>query len=92
MRLEPYLDINAVQVDVHPKLVRLLARGRLLQIRLPEEVCSDMAIAQRSKASGKLVITMPHGNQLGGNQRGSKELGGKARKGRIESRLRGLVE
>ena len=57
--LESHLDINNVEIDVHPRYVRLLARGRLLQVRLPSEVYSSNAIAQRSKSTGQLHIYLP---------------------------------
>ena len=59
VKLESYLDIHSVQLRVLPSLVQLLARGRLLQVRLPVEVRSDAAVAERSKASGRLVVKMP---------------------------------
>lgn len=34
-------------------------QGRLLQLKLPEEVQPDAAVAQRSKATGNLSISMP---------------------------------
>ena len=34
-------------------------QGRLLQLKLPEEVRPDQSVAQRSKASGNLSISMP---------------------------------
>lgn len=54
-----YLDTSAIQADVQPRCVRLLAKGRLLQLALPEEVAPDAAVAQRSKVTGNLLITMP---------------------------------
>ena len=54
-----YLDTCLVQADVQPTLVRLLIRGRLLQLRLPEEVRPDASSARRSRASGRLVVSMP---------------------------------
>lgn len=54
-----YLDTSAVQADVQPRCVRLLAKGRLLQLALPAEVAPDAAVAQRSKTTGNLVVTMP---------------------------------
>jgi protein TilB len=44
---------------VQPTYVRLLIKGRLLQLLLPAEVRPDKAIAQRSKITGNLVLTMP---------------------------------
>jgi hypothetical protein len=48
-----------VQADVQPRWARLLVKGRLLQLKLPCEVSPDHSNAQRSKASGRLVLTMP---------------------------------
>jgi len=57
--LEPHIDIHSMDIDVHPTFVRVLARGRLLQLRLPCEVRSENAFAQRSLASGQLRVSMP---------------------------------
>lgn len=54
-----YLDTSAIQADVQPRCVRLLAKGRLLQLALPAEVAPDAALAQRSKVTGNLLVTMP---------------------------------
>lgn len=54
-----YLDTSAIQADVQPTFVRLLARGHLLQLALPAEVRPDAAVAQRSKTTGNLLVTMP---------------------------------
>ncbi|KAI8467228.1 MAG: hypothetical protein J3K34DRAFT_454530 [Monoraphidium minutum] len=54
-----YVDTSLVKADVRPRLVRLLVKGRLLQLVLPEEVCPDASTAQRSKATGALLLTMP---------------------------------
>lgn len=54
-----YIDISLVDVDVQPLLVRMLCKGRLLQLELFEEVNPDKSNAQRSKTTGHLVITMP---------------------------------
>jgi hypothetical protein len=44
---------------VQPTYVRLLIKGRLLQLLLPAEVRPDKGIAQRSKITGHLMLTMP---------------------------------
>lgn len=54
-----YLDTSAIQADVQPTSVRLLAKGRLLQLALPAEVAPDASVAQRSKTTGNLLVTMP---------------------------------
>lgn len=48
-----------LQADVQPTFVRLLAKGRLLQLVLPAEVRPDASAAQRSRTTGNLLITMP---------------------------------
>lgn len=59
MALGRYLDTSAIQADVQPGYVQLLAKGRLLQLELPAEVRPDAAVARRSKTTGNLLITMP---------------------------------
>jgi protein TilB len=87
-----FLDTSLIKADVQPRLVRLLIKGRLLQLVLPMEVgagmCGavtapcvlsrqaqgqaesvkcvppmqvmpDSSVAQRSAASGRLVLSMP---------------------------------
>ena len=54
-----YLDTSLVDIDVQPRLVRLLIKGKLLQLKLEAEVSSDRATAQRSKTTGSLLVTMP---------------------------------
>ncbi|PSC70165.1 tilB-like protein [Micractinium conductrix] len=54
-----YLDTSAIQADVQPRVVRLLCKGRLLQLELPSEVAPDRSVAQRSKTTGHLLLTMP---------------------------------
>ncbi|KAJ7569781.1 hypothetical protein O6H91_01G093700 [Diphasiastrum complanatum] len=54
-----FLDSSLIEVDVHPLLVRVLIKGKLLQLRLPEEVKSDASTAERSTTTGHLVVSMP---------------------------------
>ena len=53
------MDTSLLDVDVQPNFVRVTIKGQLLQLTLPTEVQSDRSIAQRSNASGDLVVTMP---------------------------------
>lgn len=53
------MDTSLLEVDVQPTYVRVTIKGQPLQLTLPAEVLSDRATAQRSIASGDLVITMP---------------------------------
>eukprot|EP00242_Pyramimonas_sp_CCMP2087_P004427 CAMPEP_0198204380 /NCGR_PEP_ID=MMETSP1445-20131203/7783_1 /TAXON_ID=36898 /ORGANISM="Pyramimonas sp., Strain CCMP2087" /LENGTH=434 /DNA_ID=CAMNT_0043876237 /DNA_START=163 /DNA_END=1467 /DNA_ORIENTATION=- len=54
-----FIDISLVDVDIQPHWVRMLCKGRLLQLELFEEVNPDQSNAQRSHTTGHLVITMP---------------------------------
>jgi hypothetical protein len=54
-----HVDTSSMQLEVLPRAVRLLVRGRLLQLRLPGEVRADAGAARRSHATGRLVVRMP---------------------------------
>ncbi|CAK0784058.1 hypothetical protein CVIRNUC_007261 [Coccomyxa viridis] len=54
-----YLDTSLIRADVQPRFVRLLIQGKLLQLELPAEVKPSLATAQRSNATGNLLLTMP---------------------------------
>ena len=60
------LDSSLIEADVQPTHVRLLIKGRLLQLALPAEVQPDACTAQRSRASGRLMLTMPKAACWGG--------------------------
>lgn len=53
------MDTSLIDVDVQPTFVRVRIKGKLLQLVLSSEVQSDRSVAQRSLASGDLVVTMP---------------------------------
>lgn len=59
IHLERHVDIYTVNLDIHPTFIRMISSGKLLQIRFPYEIQSSRAVAQRSKATGKLRIVMP---------------------------------
>ena len=52
---------------MQPCFVRVLVKGKLLQLTLEEEVAPDRSVAQRNIHTGHLVVTMPKaGPVLGG--------------------------
>jgi protein TilB len=53
------MDTSLIDVDIQPTFVRVIIKGKLLQLVLSTEVQSDRSVAQRSLASGDLVVTMP---------------------------------
>ncbi|KAG2489438.1 hypothetical protein HYH03_012075 [Edaphochlamys debaryana] len=54
-----FLDTSLIQTDLQPTYVRLLVKGKLLQLLLPAEVRPDASKAQRNTSTGVLVLTMP---------------------------------
>ena len=59
VKVGKYMDTSLMDVDVQTRLVRVLVKGKMLCLVLPEEVKPDAACARRSKTTGSLVVTMP---------------------------------
>lgn len=54
-----YLDSSMLDVDCHPAFVSIIIKNKTLRLRWPEEVVSAKCVAQRSKTTGDLVLTVP---------------------------------
>lgn len=54
-----YLDTSLIDVDVQPNYARVTVKGKVFQLVLPEEVQPDRSLAQRSQATGHMLLTMP---------------------------------
>ncbi|XP_072170683.1 dynein axonemal assembly factor 11-like [Diadema setosum] len=54
-----HLDTSLIDVDVQPTHVKVVLKGKILQLVLTEEVRADASEAKRSKTTGHLLITMP---------------------------------
>ena len=54
-----YMDTSLIDVDIQTRIVRVLIKGKMLCLVLPEEVKPDQAVAQRSKVTG-MVGTFTH--------------------------------
>ncbi|KAM6456096.1 dynein axonemal assembly factor 11 isoform 1-T2 [Liasis olivaceus] len=59
LHLMRHLDISFLDVDVQPTYVRVMIKGKVFQLVLPEEVKPDNSIARRSQTTGHLVINIP---------------------------------
>ncbi|XP_029655082.1 protein tilB homolog [Octopus sinensis] len=59
MKLYKYLDSSLINVDIQPKYVRVLIKGKVFQLSLGMEISQTRSTCQRSKTSGYLSITMP---------------------------------
>ena len=62
VKVDSFLDTSLIRVDIHPLVVRVMVKDELLQLKLSDEVSSDASTAERSRASGKLLIKMPKAN------------------------------
>ncbi|XP_072937046.1 protein tilB-like [Epargyreus clarus] len=57
-----YLDTSLLDIDIQPNYVRVMIKGKIFQLHLPEDVDTTNSTAQRSQITGHLVITMPKAN------------------------------
>ena len=54
-----FIDVSLINIDIQPRVVRVKIKDQLLQLKLSQDVATDTSYAERSKATGKLLITMP---------------------------------
>ncbi|XP_011499246.1 PREDICTED: protein tilB homolog [Ceratosolen solmsi marchali] len=59
-----HLDTSYVDVDVQPNYIRVMIKGKILQLVLPCEVVTDSSIAQRNVITGNLLVIMPRIQKL----------------------------
>ncbi|KAF7260586.1 hypothetical protein EG68_02112 [Paragonimus skrjabini miyazakii] len=64
-----YMDSSLVDCDVQTNYVRVILRGKVLQLALPEDVQPDRSEAKRSQTTGNLTVTMPKAVQILGARR-----------------------
>lgn len=57
-----HLDTNLLEIDVQSNYVRVIIKGKIFQLHLPQEVDITNSKAQRSQITGHLVVTMPKSN------------------------------
>ncbi|ODM98810.1 Protein tilB [Orchesella cincta] len=54
-----FMCTTLIHADVQPFHVKVTMKGKIFQLVLPEEVKPDSSYAQRSQATGHLIVTMP---------------------------------
>uniref|UniRef100_A0A8C2Y994 Leucine-rich repeat-containing protein 6 n=1 Tax=Coturnix japonica TaxID=93934 RepID=A0A8C2Y994_COTJA len=54
-----HLDTSLLDIDVQPTHIRVVVKGKVFQLVLPEEVRPDSSSAKRSQTTGHLVVSMP---------------------------------
>lgn len=64
--IQKHLSSSLVDVDIHPTYVSVVIKSKVLRLSLPVEVQSEASTAQRSLATGKLLIKMPKVNCANG--------------------------
>ncbi|KAJ3092296.1 Protein tilB [Quaeritorhiza haematococci] len=52
------IDTSLIDVDVNPTWIRIVVKGKILQLVLEEEVQVSSAVCERSRHTGELVVTM----------------------------------
>ncbi|KAI9009547.1 hypothetical protein BC832DRAFT_373159 [Gaertneriomyces semiglobifer] len=58
VELSKFLDSSLIDIDVHPTYIRILAKGKLLQLVLEEPVQTGNVLCERSRLTGELAVTM----------------------------------
>ncbi|KAI8926626.1 hypothetical protein BC831DRAFT_455977 [Entophlyctis helioformis] len=56
--ISKFLDTSLIDVDVHPTWLRIIIKGKILQLLIEEEVHVDGVVCERSRLTGQLAITM----------------------------------
>jgi protein TilB len=54
-----HMDTSLLDIDVQPNYVRVMIKGKIFQLHLPEEVDTTNSKAERSAITGHLLVTMP---------------------------------
>ena len=58
VKISKYLDTSLIDVDVHPTYVKVVVKGKVLQLVLDSEVVAAEAVCERSRMNGDLVVSM----------------------------------
>ncbi|XP_078396708.1 dynein axonemal assembly factor 11 isoform X3 [Cetorhinus maximus] len=53
-----HMDTSLLDIDIQPTYVRVMVKGKVFQLVLPEEVKPDSSSAKRSQTTGHLLVTM----------------------------------
>jgi len=54
-----FMDTSLVDVDLQPTFVRCDVKGKITQLKFPDEILVEKSTVQRSLCTGKLSITCP---------------------------------
>lgn len=59
-----HMDTSLVDVDVQTNYVKVIMKGKILQLCMTEDINADSSSAKRSQVTGHLLITMPKAKPL----------------------------
>jgi len=59
VQLPRNLSTSLIHVDIFPRYVSVVVKKKVMRIKFPVEVMADRGIAQRSKTTGALKLTIP---------------------------------
>lgn len=59
-----YIETSLIDVNVQPRYVRIVMKGKIFQLALDEDVNVDSSKCQRSQITGSLVVFMPKAKQI----------------------------
>eukprot|EP00347_Sterkiella_histriomuscorum_P023729 403333583 len=62
MQIPKFMDTSLVNVDLNPQYIRMEIRGKITQLKHPDEIIVEKSKLQRSQTTGVLMITMPKSN------------------------------
>lgn len=61
--LPKFLNTELIDADINPLYVRIAVKGKITQLKLPEEIEVDKSKIERSTTTGSLLITCPTVNK-----------------------------
>ena len=70
LQVPRFLTTELIDVDLNPEYVRIDIKGKITQLRFPEEIIVEKSQVQRSQTTGFLVLTCPRVRQ---NYRNTEE-------------------
>ena len=62
IEVQKHLCTSLIDIDIHPTYISVVIKAKVLRLLLPAEVKCDESTAQRSNATGHLLVSMPKCN------------------------------
>lgn len=62
IHIPKFMDTSLLNVDLNPQYIRLDVKGKITQLKHPDEIIVEKSKVQRSQTTGTLMLTMPKSN------------------------------